>query len=110
MAELEFHGAARTVTGSMHLLHLDDGPVALDCGLMQGPRQLSREWNQTFPLPPERIKAVLLSHAHIDHSGNLPGLVKQGFRGRIHTTAATSDLCAVMLADSAHIQEEDARF
>jgi len=110
VAELEFHGAARTVTGSMHLLHLDDGPVALDCGLMQGPRQLSREWNQTFPLPPERIKAVLLSHAHIDHSGNLPGLVKQGFRGRIHTTAATSDLCAVMLADSAHIQEEDARF
>jgi metallo-beta-lactamase family protein len=110
MAELEFHGAARTVTGSMHLLHLADGPVALDCGLMQGRRQLSREWNQTFPLPPERIKAVLLSHAHIDHSGNLPGLVKQGFRGRIHTTAATSDLCAVMLADSAHIQEEDARF
>ena len=110
MAELEFHGAARTVTGSMHLLHLADGPVALDCGLMQGRRQLSREWNQTFPLPPDRIKAVLLSHAHIDHSGNLPGLVKQGFRGRIHTTAATSDLCAVMLADSGHIQEEDARF
>jgi len=110
MAELEFHGAARTVTGSMHLLHLADGPVALDCGLMQGRRQLSREWNQTFPLPPERIKSVLLSHAHIDHSGNLPGLVKQGFRGQIHTTAATSDLCAVMLADSAHIQEEDARF
>ena len=110
MAELQFHGAARTVTGSMHLLHLADGPVALDCGLMQGPRQLSREWNQTFPLPPEQIKAVLLSHAHIDHSGNLPGLVKQGFRGRIHATAATSDLGAVMLTDSGHIQEEDARF
>jgi metallo-beta-lactamase family protein len=110
VAELEFHGAAQTVTGSMHLLHLDGGPVALDCGLMQGRRQVSREWNKTFPLPPKDVRAVLLSHAHIDHSGNLPGLVRQGFRGRIHATAATADLCGIMLADSAHIQEEDAKY
>ena len=110
MAELEFHGAAQTVTGSMHLLHLEQGVMALDCGLMQGHRDESRKWNETFPLPPKDVQAVLLSHAHIDHSGNLPGLVRQGFRGRIHATAATADLCGIMLADSAHIQEEDAKF
>ena len=110
MAELEFHGAAQTVTGSMHLLHLEQGPVALDCGLMQGHRDESRKWNESFPLAPADLQAVLLSHAHIDHSGNLPGLVRQGFRGRIHATAATADLCGIMLADSAHIQEEDAKY
>jgi metallo-beta-lactamase family protein len=110
MAELEFHGAAQTVTGSMHLLHLGQETITLDAGFLQGHRNEARRWNQTFPLPPDRLRAVVLSHAHIDHSGNLPGLVRQGFRGRIHATAATADLCGVMLADSAHIQEEDALF
>ena len=110
MAKLEFYGAAQTVTGSMHLLHLRDGPMAMDCGLFQGPRDESRERNLTFPLPPAELKCLLLSHAHIDHSGNIPGLVRQGFAGPVYATAATCDLCEVMLADSAHIQEEDARF
>ncbi len=110
MAELEFHGAARTATGSMHLVYLADGPVALDAGLFQGRREEARRRNTDFPLPPERLRAVLLSHAHIDHCGNIPGLVRRSFRGRIHATPATCDLAGVMLADSAHIQEEDARF
>jgi metallo-beta-lactamase family protein len=110
VAEIEFHGAAQQVTGSMHLVHLPQGTISLDCGLLQGHREEARKWNQAFPMSPKDIRAVILSHAHIDHSGNLPGLVKQGFSGRIHTTAATRDLCGVMLADSAHIQEEDALF
>ncbi|MCJ7543615.1 MAG: MBL fold metallo-hydrolase [Phycisphaerae bacterium] len=110
MAELEFYGAAQTVTGSMHLLHLRDGVVSLDCGLFQGRREESRTRNSTFPLPPQELAGLLLSHAHIDHSGNIPGLVRQGFTSPVYTTAATCDLCDVMLADSAHIQEEDARY
>jgi len=110
MAELEFHGAAGTVTGSMHILHLPDGPVALDCGLFQGRRAEAREKNRNFPLRPRKLRSVLLSHAHIDHSGNIPHLVRSGFRGPIYSTPATCDLCDIMLADSAHIQEEDARY
>jgi metallo-beta-lactamase family protein len=110
VAKLLFHGAAKTVTGSMHVLDTAAGPVALDCGLFQGARRLAREQNETFPLPPNRLRAVVLSHAHIDHSGNIPGLAHHGFRGRIIATSATCDLARVMLADSAHIQEEDARF
>jgi metallo-beta-lactamase family protein len=110
MAELEFHGAAGTVTGSMHLVHLKDGTVALDCGLFQGKRALARQINESFPLPPRELQGLLLSHAHIDHSGNIPGLVRQGFAGPIWATGATCDLCNVMLLDSAHIQEEDAEF
>jgi metallo-beta-lactamase family protein len=110
MAELEFYGAAQTVTGSMHLLHLRDGTFVLDCGMFQGQRTESRQHNLTFPMPPTEMGGLLLSHAHIDHSGNIPGLVRQGFSSPIYATAATCDLCDVMLADSAHIQEEDARF
>jgi len=110
MAELEFYGAAQTVTGSMHLLHLRDGTFVLDCGLFQGQRAESQHHNRTFPMPPAEMGDLLLSHAHIDHSGNIPGLVRQGFSAPIYATAATCDLCDVMLADSAHIQEEDARF
>ncbi len=110
MPALQFHGAAQTVTGSMHLLHLPSGPMALDCGLFQGRRVDTRTRNRRFPLRPDRLQAVLLSHAHIDHSGNLPQLVKRRFDGPIYATAATADLCEVMLADSAHIQEEDARY
>lgn len=94
----------------MHILHLDDGPVALDCGLFQGKRNSAREKNVSFPLPPEELKAVLLSHAHIDHSGNIPGLVRNGFAAPVYATPASCDLCDVMLADSAKIQEEDAKF
>ncbi|MFB3891058.1 MAG: MBL fold metallo-hydrolase [Phycisphaerae bacterium] len=110
MAELEFHGAAQEVTGSMHLLHLPDGPVALDCGLFQGRRGDARQKNLAWPVPPRKLKAVVLSHAHMDHSGNIPGLVRNRFSGPVYATPATCDLCDVMLADSAKIQEEDARF
>jgi metallo-beta-lactamase family protein len=107
---LQFHGAAQTVTGSMHLLKLDDTTVALDCGLFQGRRSEGIERNTRFPVPPGEIDTLLLSHAHIDHSGNIPQLVKKGFAGRVFATPATGDLCEIMLADSGHIQEEDARY
>ncbi len=110
MAELEFFGAAQTVTGSMHILHVPDGPVALDCGLFQGRRSESRERNKKWPMPPQKLRSVLLSHAHIDHSGKIPGLVARKFRGSVYATEATADLCDIMLLDSAHIQEEDARY
>lgn len=107
---IQFFGAARTVTGSMHFLHAGDYRVLLDCGLFQGRRAEANERNRNFPFDPKSIDAIVLSHAHIDHSGNLPGIVKQGFRGPIYSTPATRDLCEVMLADSAHIQEKDAEY
>jgi metallo-beta-lactamase family protein len=105
-----FQGAARTVTGSMHIVAHRGDTVLLDCGTFHGRREESRRRNSTFPFDPSTISAVVLSHAHIDHSGNLPTLVKQGFRGRIFATPATMSLCQVMLKDSAHIQERDAEF
>jgi metallo-beta-lactamase family protein len=108
--KITFYGAARTVTGSMHHLEVNGENYLLDCGLFQGRRQEATERNTNFPFPPASIKAVLLSHAHIDHSGNLPQLVKRGFHGPIYTTPATVDLCKPMLADSAHLQESDAEF
>lgn len=107
MAEILFHGAAEEVTGSMHLVRIDDQWVALDCGLYQGRRSESEAKNREWPVPPNEIAAVVLSHAHIDHSGRLPRLVRDGFDGPIYCTPATRDLCAIMLPDSAHIQEED---
>lgn len=107
---LHFSGAAREVTGSSHLLQVKGHSILLDCGLYQGRRFEVREKNRELPLAASRIDAVVLSHAHIDHAGRLPYLVKQGFRGPIHSTVATRDLCEVMLADSAHIQEKDADF
>lgn len=107
---IEFQGAARTVTGSMHLLHIGDKRVLLDCGLFQGRREEANRRNREFPFDPKSIDAVVLSHAHIDHSGNLPGLVRQGYNGPIFCTPATRDLCQLMLADSAHIQEHDAAY
>ena len=107
---IEFAGAAREVTGSCHILHVNGRRILLDCGLFQGRRAESREKNERLPLPAESVDAVLLSHAHIDHAGRLPYLVKQGYRGSIWTTSATRDLCAVMLADSAHIQTRDVEF
>jgi len=108
--EIEFAGAAREVTGSCHIVRVGGKTVLLDCGMFQGRREESREKNQTLPLPVEQIDAVVLSHAHIDHSGRLPFLTRHGYRGPIYCTAATRDLCSVMLADSAHIQEKDAEF
>jgi metallo-beta-lactamase family protein len=105
-----FWGAARTVTGSMHLAEFGRRKVLLDCGLFQGSRAEAYERNRHFPFPPEAIDAVILSHAHIDHCGNLPNLVRQGFGGPIYCTPATKDLTAIMLADSAKIQEEDADY
>src|SRR5438876_6096241 len=105
-----FHGAAQTVTGSMHLLETPEARILLDCGLMLGQREEVHRRNAQFPFAASWIDAVLLSHAHIDHCGNLPNLVRQGFTGPIYCTAATRDLAAVMLADSAKIQEEDAEY
>ncbi len=107
---IEFWGAARTVTGSMHLLKVSGKQALLDCGLFQGRRQESYDRNLHFPFDPASIDVLVLSHAHIDHSGNIPNLVKQGFKGNIVCTAATRDLCAAMLMDSARIQEQDVAY
>ncbi|MBW7886784.1 MAG: MBL fold metallo-hydrolase [Bacteroidetes bacterium] len=107
---IQFLGAARTVTGSMHLLHVNGSKILLDCGLFQGRRAETYDRNKNFPFEPAAIDAVVLSHAHIDHAGNLPNLVKNGFSGKIFCTPATADLCRIMLMDSAHIQEKDSEF
>ena len=111
---IEFSGAAREVTGSCHILRVGSGStqrtVLLDCGLFQGRRSESRARNTTLPVPVAEIDAIILSHAHIDHAGRLPYLVAQGYQGSIWATPATRDLCAIMLADSAHIQEKDAEY
>ncbi|MFH0991033.1 MAG: MBL fold metallo-hydrolase [bacterium] len=108
--QLQFLGAARTVTGSMHLISVNGSRVLLDCGLFQGRRAESYERNKRFPFDASTIDAVVLSHAHIDHAGNLPNLVRNGFEGPIYCTLATHDLCHVMLYDSAYIQERDSEF
>ena len=103
-----FLGAAQSVSGSMHLLEAGPYRFLLDCGLHRGPREEARQRNSTFPFDPATIDAVFLSHAHVDHCGNLPNLVRQGFTGPIYCTPATRDLIAVMLEDSARIQEDEA--
>ncbi len=107
---ITFHGAARTVTGSRHLLSLNDHQLLLDCGLFQGRRKDTYTRNLNFPFDVTALDAVILSHAHIDHSGNLPNLVKQGYPGSINATSATTHLAGVMLRDSGHIQESDVKF
>src|SRR5499427_2966677 len=105
-----FWGATQSVTGSMHRVDVGGQTLLLDCGLFQGRRAESFRRNREFPFRPRDIDAVLLSHAHIDHSGNLPNLVHQGFSGPIYCTSATRALAAVMLGDAAKIQEEDAAY
>lgn len=109
--EIQFIGAARTVTGSMHLIRTTNSTFLLDCGLYQGKRKEAFEINRRFEyFEPAEIDFVILSHAHIDHAGNIPTLVKNGFKGEIFSTFATYDLCTIMLKDSAHVQEKDVEF
>src|SRR5210317_1588477 len=106
--EIKFNGAARQVTGSCHLITLEDGyRILLDCGLFQGHGKESWELNNQWAFEPSTVDVVILSHAHIDHSGRLPQLHKEGFRGKIYATHATRSLCGIMLLDSAKIQERD---
>jgi metallo-beta-lactamase family protein len=116
LAYIQFLGAAGTVTGSKHLINTGDHTgksgfqVLIDCGLFQGPKEWrERNWSDT-PIPAKEIDAVILTHAHLDHCGWIPRLVKEGFRGPIYATAPTIDLCGIILPDSGHLQEEDARF
>lgn len=108
--QLTFLGATQTVTGSKYLLTLGSKKILIDCGLFQGYKELRlRNWDK-LPIDPHQIDAVILTHAHIDHSGYLPLLVKNGFSGPIYSTSGTRDLCAILLPDSGHLQEEDAKF
>lgn len=108
--QIEFIGGARTVTGSQHLLHINGKKILLECGLFQGKRSETYDRNKNFKFNPAEIDVMILSHAHIDHSGNIPNLVSKGFKGLIYATSATVDLCQIMLRDSAHLQEKDIEF
>ena len=108
--KIQFIGAARSVTGSQHLLFVNGKKILLECGLFQGHRKDTYEKNSKFIYDPSEIDVMVLSHAHIDHSGNIPNLVKNGFNGCIYATAATVDLCQIMLRDSAYLQERDIYF
>ena len=116
MSYIQFLGAAGVVTGSKHLINTGDETgkqgiqVLIDCGLFQGQKEWrERNWAD-LPVPAREIDAVILTHAHLDHSGWIPRLVKQGFHGPIYATPATIDLCSILLPDSGHLQEEDAAF
>ncbi|MGB4595402.1 MAG: MBL fold metallo-hydrolase [Anaerolineaceae bacterium] len=108
--KLTTYGAARTVTGMMLMLEHNDHRLLIDCGTYQGHRADAYQVNLNFPFDPKQLDAVVLSHAHIDHSGNLPNLIKQGFEGKIYTTSASVDLAKIMLLDSGHIQEWDIQY
>ncbi len=108
--KLSFHGAAGEVTGSSHIITINGKRILLDCGLFQGRRKEAFEKNRRFMLAPESIDAMLLSHAHMDHSGNVPTLIKKGYEGEIYCTDATADLCHIMFRDSAHIQAKDVEY
>src|SRR3954452_20405041 len=107
---ITFWGAAQTVTGSMHAISFGSEIHLLDCGLVQGHRREAFAINSQLPFAARSISSVVLSHAHLDHSGNLPTLVRNGFQGPIYTTGATAELCKYMLADSAYLQQKDAEF
>ncbi|MFM1891640.1 MAG: hypothetical protein RLZ44_717, partial [Pseudomonadota bacterium] len=108
--QIVFHGAAGEVTGSCHLIEANDQQLLLECGLIQGRRQDELRNRQPFGFDPRRLGAVVLSHAHLDHSGRLPLLVSQGFRGPIYCHPATRDLCDIMLRDAAYLAEKDAQW
>ena len=110
MLTLQFCGGAGTVTGSCFLLQAAESKILVDCGMFQGGQALKRRNFLPFPFNPEEIDCLFLTHAHIDHSGLIPKLVKEGFRGKIYATRATADLCSIMLPDSGHIQEADAQW
>lgn len=105
--KIQFCGAARSVTGSQHLITIKDKKILLECGLYQGRRKDTYEKNKNFIFDPSTVDAMLLSHAHIDHSGNIPNLARNGFDAPIYTHAATVDLCGILLRDSAYLQEKD---
>ncbi|HEX9155654.1 MAG TPA: MBL fold metallo-hydrolase, partial [Nitrospira sp.] len=107
---LSFHGAARSVTGSRHMLEVPGFRLLLDCGLFQGRREEALRQNRDLGFDPKSLGAVILSHAHIDHSGALPVLPRYGFSGKVHMTRATADLAEIMLEDSAHVQESDCSY
>ena len=107
---ITFYGAVREVTGSMHLLATEQDRILLDCGMFQGRRKETREKNAVIPFDPRILTNVVLSHAHIDHSGRLPLLTNHDFSGRIICTRATAAACEYLLLDSAHIQESDADY
>jgi len=108
--EIQFLGAAKTVTGSQHLISANGRRILLECGLFQGKRRESFERNRNLPFDSASVDTLILSHAHIDHSGNIPNLVRNGFRGPVYCTFATRDLCSAMLRDSAYIQEQDTAY
>ena len=110
IASITFMGATGTVTGSRYLLEAEGKKYLVDCGLFQGLKEIrQRNW-EPFPIPPNEIDRVLLTHAHVDHCGYLPRIVQQGFKGPVHCTWPTADICSLVLRDSAHLQEEDARY
>ncbi len=108
--KLSFHGAARSVTGSRHLVEVPGFRMLLDCGMFQGRREEAVRKNRELGFDPKSLSAVLLSHAHIDHSGALPVLPRQGFSGKVYLTRASADLAGIMLEDSARVQENDCRY
>jgi len=110
MVKIKFYGAARQVTGSMHVIEKDGFKLLLDCGMQQGKRKESFERNRNFPFSPHDINSLILSHAHIDHSGNIPTIIVQGYKGQVFCTHATKDLCDLMLPDSAYVQLKDLEY
>ena len=108
--KITFWGAAETVTGSRFIVETDHARVLVDCGLFQGVKRLRLLNWEKFPVDPASIDAVVLTHAHVDHSGYLPGLVRDGFDGRIWCTHSSAALAGILLPDTAHLQEEDARY
>ena len=107
---ITFYGGAQAVTGSMFLLEVNRKKILLECGLFQGKRHEMYEKNKNFEFDPSEIDVLLLSHAHIDHSGNVPNLVKHGFKGKIYATRATLELCEILLKDSAYLQDREVEF